>query len=61
MKQYSLLIKHSVEKRPFLTNGMQITSGDKSNPLLLQAFAELATSMTSQSQPEDDIALPSTT
>ena len=37
---------------------MQVMSGDKSNPPMLQA---LATSMTSASQLEDDIAPPSIT
>ena len=53
MKHYSSLVKYSLEKGPALPNVMQITSGDESNPFMLQA---LATSMTLVSQLEDDTA-----
>ena len=47
-----------IGEKAALLNGMQITSGDKSNPSMLPA---LATSMTSESQLENDIALSSIT
>ena len=47
-----------MEKSSALLNGMQITSGDKINPSMLPA---LSTSMTSESQLENDIALSSIT